>query len=374
MRLIDRYVFTEWLKTFALAMTALLSILIVEDIQDDLSDYIQWGATTGEILYYYVLILPSFFPVVIPLSLFVSLLFMLGNLHRNNEIVAMRAHGMHLFTITRSLWAGGLLLSLALLYLNGDWVPRSVEITRTMRDNWKFSMQEKKAEDGSQVGLVYALGFHNQQERRLWFMNRYSRYGQRRNEGFGINVYVDDELGREVYRVMAKDGYYDETVGHWFMNDGREIFFDPEQGGAYRAPTFGHKAFPEFTEEPVLMLTLAKQVEDLSLFEIRSLLKRISPAENPKMHAYEVRYQTILALPFTCLVVVGIAIPFAVSGVRTNPMIGVSKAVGLLVAYYVLLNLLRLLGEQQVVSPWLAAWLPIVLMLGVAVYFFRRRF
>ena len=369
MRLIDRYVFTEWLKTFALAMTALLSILIVEDIQDDLGDYIKWGASTGEILYYYLLILPSFFPVVIPLSLLVSLLFMLGNLHRNNEIVAMRANGMHLFTITRSLWAGGFILSLAMLYLNGDLVPRSVEITRTMRENWKFSMQEQMLGNDDQVGLIYALGFHNHQEQRLWFMNRYS---QRSNEGFGINVYVEDELGREVYRVMARDGYYDETVGHWFMNDGREIFSDPSQGGAYRSPTFAHKAFPEFTEEPVLMLTLAKHLEDLSLFEIRSLLNRISPADNPKMHAYAVRYQTILALPFTCLIVVGIAIPFAVAGVRTNPMIGVSKAVGLFVAYYVVVNLARLLGEQQMVSPWLAAWIPIVLMLSVAVYFFRK--
>lgn len=369
MRLIDRYVFMEWFKTFALAMAALLSILIVEDIQDDLSDYIQWGASTGEILHYYVLILPSFFPVVIPLSLLVSLLFMLGHLHRNNEIVAMRANGMHLFAITRSLWAGGLLLSLALLYLNGDLVPRSVEITRTMRDNWKFSMQEQVLEDENQVGLIHALGFHNQKEQRLWFMNRYS---QRSNEGFGINVYVEDDKGREVYRVMAKDGYYDETVGHWFMNDGREFFSDPEQGGTYRAPTFTHKAFPEFTEEPVLMLTLAKHLEDLSLFEVRALLNRISPEDNPKMHAYEVRYQTILALPFTCLVVVGIAIPFAVAGVRTNPMIGVSKAVGLFVAYYAVVNLLRLMGEQQVVSPWLAAWIPIVLMLGIAIHFFRK--
>jgi lipopolysaccharide export system permease protein len=281
----------------------------------------------------------------------------------------MRANGMHLFTITRSLWAGGVLLALAMLYLNGDLIPRSVEMQRTMRDNWRFSMQEKTLQDKDQVGLVYALGYHNQKDRRLWFMNRYS---QRSNEGFGINVYVMDAHGQEVYRVIAKDGYYDETVGYWYMNNGREVFFDPEQGGAYRAPTFEHKAFPAFTEKPVLMLTLAKELEDLSLLEIRSLLTQITPEENPRMYAYAVRYQNILALPFTCLVVMGIAIPFAVSGVRTNPMIGVSKAVGLFVAYYVVVNVLRLMGEQQVVSPFLAAWIPIVLMFGVSVYFFRK--
>ena len=294
---------------------------------------------------------------------------MLGNLHRNNEIVALRAAGISLVSITRILWLAALLLSVGLLFLNGSLVPRSVEIARALRDNWRFSMEEKLFKDADRAGLVYAIGFSNHKERRLWLMNRFS---QRANEGFGINIYERDNKDSEVRRIMAKDGYYDETVGYWVLNQGREVFSDPAQGGVYFSPVFEHKEFPELTEDPALMLTLAKRTKDLSLFEIRTLLKNISAEDDPRMNAYAVRYQNILALPFTCLIIVGIAIPFAVSGVRTNPMIGVSKAAGLLVGYFAVLNISRLMGEQQLIGAFLAAWIPIVLMLGVAVYLFRK--
>ncbi|MEM9227640.1 MAG: LptF/LptG family permease, partial [Verrucomicrobiota bacterium] len=76
--------------------------------------------------------------------------------------------------------------------------------------------------------------------------------------------------------------------------------------------------------------------------------------------------------PFRCLVVVGIAIPFAVAGVRTNPLVGVSKSVGLFVLYFVVASVSRLLGEQGLLPMLVSAWLPLGLMLVVSFYFFRK--
>lgn len=48
--------------------------------------------------------------------------------------------------------------------------------------------------------------------------------------------------------------------------------------------------------------------------------------------------------PFACIIVVAIAIPFSVAGVRTNPMVGVSKTVGLFFVYFVLDSALGAVG------------------------------
>ncbi|MBC2596425.1 LptF/LptG family permease [Ruficoccus amylovorans] len=368
MSLLDRYVFSEWLKIFVLALAATLGILLLERLYDDLPDFIGWGATTWEVLKYFGLYTPSFLPTIIPISLLISLLFSLGNLHRNNEIVAMRSAGMNLWRITRSLWVAGAVLSALLLYLNARLVPWSVEQSRILKDNLHFASEEERV-DKRYIGNIPLLCFDNQSEGRMWFMNNFSEYSY---EGFGINVYQHDAYGRETGRVMAREGYFDDVDNHWVFIDGRDQKIDPASGEVYFSRPFEKKAYPDFTEDPVLMKTLSKKPQDLSYFELEMLLDKIPVESNPKMKSYEIRLMNILASPFRCLVVVGIAIPFAVAGVRTNPLVGVSKSVGLFVLYYVISSISRLLGEQELIPLAISAWLPLVLMLGLSVHLFRK--
>ena len=72
------------------------------------------------------------------------------------------------------------------------------------------------------------------------------------------------------------------------------------------------------------------------------------------------------------LIVIAIAIPFAVSGVRVNPAVGVSKSIGLFFLYYLLSNFAASLATKQILDPMFAAWLPNVGMVGLALWFFSR--
>jgi len=72
------------------------------------------------------------------------------------------------------------------------------------------------------------------------------------------------------------------------------------------------------------------------------------------------------------LIVIGIAVPFAMSGVRVNPAVGVSKAIGLFLLYYVLNNFATSLATEQLMSPVMAAWLPNLGMAALAAWLFAR--
>lgn len=368
MKILDIYICKEWLKIFWLSIAATLGILILEDMYDDLEDLLDYNAAFFQILRYYLVLLPSFLPTVIPVALLISLLFSLGTLHRNNEIISMQAAGLNLLHITRVLWACGTLLSFLLLLLNAQLVPWSVEKSRTLYENLEFASEAARGEDKS-VGLIYNLSFDNRKENRLWFMNRFSQYTY---QGFGINVFNRDDQGRERSRILAREGYYDDIEGFWVFQEGREITFDPEEGDPVRSLPFEEKGVPEFTEDPKLMMALSKKPKDLSLFEIARLLDKISPKDNPGMNAYSVRYQSILANPFICLVVVALAIPFSVVGVRTNPMVGISKSVGLFFVYYLISSICTVLGERMVFNPVAAAWIPNIIILGLTGFLYRR--
>jgi lipopolysaccharide export system permease protein len=368
MSLIDRYVFKEWLVGFALTMGVIVGILILQNMYDSLPDLLDTDAGFKEIVFYYALALPTYLPAILPIALMVSLLFALGTLHRNNEIVAMRASGASLFRISRSLWVGGLLLSGVLLYLTASVVPLAVEKSRTFFDNLEFAAEEGDR-DARDVGLLYNLGFDNRKDGRLWFMNRFS---ERAWLGLGVNMHTRDESGQELSRIAAKEAYFDDTQGYWVFKDGRELLIDPATGDPLRNLPFKEKKFEDFDEDPSLMLALHKKPKELSLFELKRIIDLVKPEENPSVHAYLVRYFSFFAAPFSCLVVVGIAVPFAVSGVRTNPMIGVSKAMGFFVIFYVLVSAATILGERQIISALLAAWIPNIVMLAMSVRLFAK--
>ncbi|MGX8716758.1 MAG: LptF/LptG family permease, partial [bacterium] len=92
--------------------------------------------------------------------------------------------------------------------------------------------------------------------------------------------------------------------------------------------------------------------------------------DNPRFLEHRIKYFSILSSPLICLMVVLLAIPFSLSGVRTNPMVGVSKAASLFFVYYVVGSIGKMLGTQNTLSPWVAAWFPnlFMLILGVGLY------
>lgn len=370
MGLLARHIFREWLSAFALTLLVVLGLLILQNMYDSLPDLLEYGAGFNTIALYYALRIPGFIPAILPIAFLVSLLLSLGTLHRNNEIIAMRACGRSLLRISLPLWIAGAGLSVLLLYLSADLVPRTVEQSRTLYDNLSFTAREQTLE-ARDVGLVHNLGFDHPASGRMWFMSRFS---ERAWLAMGVNVHTRSADGRETHRISAREAYFDEALEHWIFIDGREWLFDAETGDPLRVRRFEREGFPALTEDPNLMLALYKRPKDLSLFELRRVIAAVDVAQTPHVRAYQIRYQALLAAPFMCLIVVALAVPFAVSGVRTSPMIGVAKCVSWFFVFYALMSLTQLLGNRGLLEPWLTAWLPNLIILAIAgVLFYRAR-
>ena len=84
------------------------------------------------------------------------------------------------------------------------------------------------------------------------------------------------------------------------------------------------------------------------------------------------RYYSLLADTLGPLIVIAIAIPFAVTGVRVNPAVGVSKSFGLFFLYYILTNIASSLATKNIVDPVVAAWLPNLGMITLAAWLFAK--
>lgn len=367
--LLDRYVFFEWLKVFVIAMAVTLGILILHDMYSTLGHLLEWGAPAKRILFYYALFVPTLIPVVLPISLLMSIIFILGSFHRNNEITAMRAAGMNIFKITRMLWIAGAALSLFLLWLNAFLIPDAVSQSRALYENIRFEQELKNAENARDVGAVGQLCFNNRKDGRLWFMNSFSRAT---NAARGIQISILNKSGSEIESIKSREGFYDDSDKCWTFIDGRETVFDPETHRAVRSTTFERKQFSELKEIPQIMVLSMRRAKDLSLSDARTLVDSMGDKSSPEALPYLVRIYSIWGSSFVCMIVVAIAIPFSVAGVRTNPMVGVSKTVGLFFAYYIIDNIMTAMGGRGIISPELAMAIPNIAMFAFALSLYKK--
>lgn len=368
MTLMDRYILKEFVSAFILVTGLVLGILVLQNMYDSLPDLLMTRADASLIAIYYGLSIPGYLPIVLPISLLVSIVFSVGNLHRNNEITALRATGASLLRISRSIWMFSFFLTASLFYLTGQVIPSTVQQARVFLENLDYSAQELERE-AKEIGLLYNLGFDNSREDRLWFMNRFS---ERAWLAMGVNVHTRTEDGGETGRISAEEAYYDEELGHWIFLRGRELEMDPVSGDELRLITFEEKAFPEFREDPSIMLAMHKKPGELSLLELRRVIETVPPEENPAVNSYLTHYYSLLAAPLSCLAVVGIAFPLSVRGVRVSPMVATSKCIAYFAAFFVLISLSNIMGERRILSAWLAAAVPNFAMLVVSILLFRK--
>lgn len=366
--LLDRHILGEWLKILGLVLAATLGLLLMQAFYDDFRDLLEDGAGAADIAAYYAVRMPGYLTVVLPLALLISLLYSLGLLHRRNEFTAMRTAGLSLFRLTRGIWVAGLFCSGLMWLLTTRVEPWSVEEARRLKESIEFRHQARTA-GADQAGLVTSVAFDNRAEGRLWFINRYNRFAGR---AYGVTVSVLDDRRREIVRYLAREADYDPVAGTWTFREGRELRFDPETGEMIRPSAFAERTFAGFHEDPRLMLLIDRKPTELSSRELRRLIEHFTAERNPKVTRYAVRYYSLQAGTLGCLIVIGIAIPFAMSGVRVSPIVGVSKSIGLFFAYYLLMSAANVLGGRDLLTPELAAWMPNLAMAGVAVWFYGR--
>jgi len=364
----DRHLLREWLSILGLVLVLTCGLLLVQVMYDDFRDLHEAGARVADLGLYILVAIPGFLAFTLPIVLLLSTLFVLGKLHKANELTAMRAAGVGYSRLMAPIWIVGLLCCALSYWLNSQVVPWSVEKTRLMKEEFQFKKQAQLL-PVDRIGAVYSVGFDNPYPRRMWFFNRYSKFTRR---AYGADVTELDVRGRETNRIVATEAWYDDERRGWVFKDGRQMGYDPETGVNTSSTPFTELVFTRFREDPKLMMLIDRRPIDLSSTELRDLIDYLARENNPKSVPYAVRYFGLIADILSPLIVIAIAIPFAAAGVRVNPAVGVSKAIGLFFLYFILQNLAASLATKQIVDPAFAAWLPNIGMAGLAVILFAR--
>ena len=367
-RLIDRYIFKEWLKALSVTVLLILGILLLEDMYRNLKNFLERGADIKMLLCYYGFVIPNCLGTVLPIAFFISVLYVLNDMQAHNEVVALRASGMTVFSITRGFWVAGVLLTGLLIGFNAYLLPYASDRMNTIVQQIDYNAQKKHTNDTEQIGIRYNLCFHHPTAGRLWRINRFGLYA---NRGTFTTLSMLDTDGNERERIEAHAVSFEPSTHMWHFFNGKHWYFEEKSNTVRNFKPFTEETYDTFDETPPFMDCVHKPLKHLGAHELKQIIN-FFPENNTHFSEHRIDYASIASSPLICLMVLLLAIPFSLGGVRTNPMVGISKAVGLFFVYYLAGGFGRMLGTRGMLSPLAAAWFPNAIMLVLGMILYRK--
>ena len=374
MRLLDRYLFRELFVPLCYCLGGFLLFWVSFDLFSELEDFQKVEMTFRQILRYYAYRTPELLVTVLPVALLLALLYALTNHGRHNEIVAMRAAGLSLARISVPYLSLGVVLSLALFALNELAAPEGSAKAQQIRT--LGGRAQSPADDWRQV-----VNFRNARENRIWNMAALNTKTFEMRQPH-LEWRLPDGTRKQ---IIARSGGL--TNGQWVFRDVEIFEYDPkvtleDEKGLARPTRTNELILPELTERPeeVLLQLKFQQISaieaskrtQLALSEIRYLEQHLELNARDRS-LLQTQWHARIAQPWTCLVVVLVAIPFgAGTNSRRNVFVGVAASIFICFAYFILLRFGLALGTGGFIPPWVAAWLPNVAFSSLGLFLLWR--
>jgi len=363
MRLLDRYVIREVVGPFLIGFLVFTFMLIVPFLVDYAESFISKGVPAEVVLQVMATLIPSALALTIPMSLLLGLLVAFGRLSTDREFVAMQACGVSAFRLLRPVGILSVLCCATTSYVMLVAVPDANQRFREIT----FGVVAARAE-GEVRPRTFFEDFPN--------LVVYVRDIPLSGSGWTDVFMADNRPGQPSATYLASHGRIvidrNERSLELILQDGTRHTADA--AGAYEVFQFDElllrldatSVFPR--EAPPL------GAREMSIAQLRLRATELE-AEGLYPHSEYFEIHKKFSIPVACLVFGLIGLTLGVSNRREGKLASFTLGIFVIFAYYVLLWFGQALVRGHVVSPWLAAWMPNILLggLGGLLFFWRDR-
>jgi lipopolysaccharide export system permease protein len=359
---VSRYLSGLFFRFLGLCLAGFLTLFMVVDFIEKISDFVSHGIPYGDILLYFAAQIPYMAILLIPVAALASLLITLAVLGRNSEIVAFKGSGLSLWRLSRPFVASGLALSALVFILENLVTPAAAEVSNRI---WEGQVRNRRSESiQAEVRDVWA------RDRRMF--EHFGTYDESRGEATEASFIIFDEAFNLQTRVEAERAV--------FSPEGLRLFgarvkdYRVMTGGMARRFSFRSEKelfLPGFPAPPAgLGHQGSSDSDELSvaaLSESIGLLK----AEGFYPLRQMVDLQFKFSRPLITLVMIIMGIPLGFWREKGGSVaLGLVQGMVLSFLYLVTQELSRSLGYAGLLPPFLAAWLPNCLFTLLGIYLF----
>ena len=146
---ISRYVFGQLVMGMILVTAGLTCVVWLMQSLRFVEMIVNRGLSAGTFVYMTMLMLPSFFPIVLPIALFTVVIFIYSKLVSDRELVVMRSAGFSQSALARPAIFLALITMLVTYILNLYIMPESWRKFREMQWNFRYSFAHIVLKEGA---------------------------------------------------------------------------------------------------------------------------------------------------------------------------------------------------------------------------------
>jgi len=361
MTTLDRYVLRKFSVPFFYCFAGFIGIWFIFDLADNLQDFIQGQASLEALLDYYFSQVPEIIVIALPLATLLALLYSLAGMSRSNEIISMLGAGRSIFRILMPLLIVGLLLTGVTTYFNYEGAPHATGMKKVIVGDIK---RGKKSDKNVKGHL-----FRNREDFRTWFVARMSLRGERIQN---LQIVQQDAEGNILQQWYANEAVFDPLVARWTLRNAKHVEMDLE-GNILKSEMPGDISIDGWSETPWRISSSMLNADFLSVPELRDYLKYNADFPANRLAAYQTHWHYRWAMPAVCFLVIFVAAPCGIVYSRRGVLGGVALAIGLFFSLVFFSNLFVALGKGGRVSPFTAAWGPMIafFLVGVVLLWMR---
>jgi lipopolysaccharide export system permease protein len=345
MRLVDRYLTRETLAPLALSLLVFTFILIVPFLIEQAEDLITKGVPAATILRVMVTLLPQALGVTIPMALLMGLLVAFGRLSSDREFVAFQACGISPLHLMRPVAVLAVAAWAATSYVMLVSLPAANQSYRELT----YGIVASRAE-----GEIRPRVFFEEFPDVVLYVREVPPEG-----GWRDIFMTDRRPGQMPATYLADRGRVlldaEARTVHMVLERGARHVADGEAG--YEVVAFDQTILSLNPEMVFPRTGPTKGDNEMTIAELRESAAAYEEA-GLSPHSQYMALHRKFSIPAACFVFALLGLGFGLSNRRDGKLASFVLGVSVIFAYYVLLWLGQALAKGQLVTPWLAVWLP----------------
>ena len=342
-KILDRYILKQVIEMFLMGVFVFTTIIFASDTFITLIKQIAKFGIPFKVAFIMILLnLPAVIVMTIPMGVLLATVMTLNRLSLSSEITVMRACGIGLNRIAKPIFIFAIVMALSSFYINEKIVPVMTQQSTKLA---LWALEQKHVPDGKE-NFVFKESGDNGVLKRLFYVGL-----SKKKTLYNVTV-LDNSKEGTIQVLQAREGH--TTPQGWEF----------EKGATYTVANDGQVLNTTLFDTSVVKFGLdLSKTENKNLAKEKNfaqLLKYLSSSDisQADRQIYTIELFDKIALPITTIVFVLLGVPLAITPPRVRYNRGFLFSILIIFAYYVVRALSLSFGEAGSLTPFLAAWLP----------------
>jgi len=354
-KILDAYVMRRLIFTFMLIFLSLMAVMYLSKILELIDNIFNNNLPFSLVLQYIYHNTPEIISITLPIAVLTAVLLCFSLMSKQNEIVTIQVSGISVHRVLLPALIFGLIVSLLFFALQEGVIPRSSEKAQEILDVIHGKGRNAASHEDMQRYWVM------DDSRHVFFYQEFSE----KEQCFKRFNMIELEEGFAVKRRLSAESAVWKDEFTLVLRKGTERRFQssaPIRTHSFRQLELSVPGGDRFFRK---IKTSSISTDHMNVTQLREYVAYLEANQSDSTRYRAKIYQKML-YPFSSLVMVLIAIPFAFLMGRKGSMHGIGAAVAISMVFMGMMALLNSFGNNGLLPPLLAGALPYLLFTAVS--------